>query len=436
MATADSSPSVLRVALWAPPLLVAGCILLLGVNVYLQDEWDAIGALLLATARNGWSWSQLWAPHNEHRLPLPRLLFALLHGHGPHLITGMLLQLAVMGVTFAVLYRTLLRPVLRTAGPSPTLWAALFSVLFFSLGQKENLFWNFQLAWALVVLGLVLAALGLQRQRLTWFLAGLGLCFLCSAHWVALLPLVVADALYRCWQARRTPALVTTVVAAAVRLAVLLVLLKVYLAGGPRSSLSTFFVYLGQHPLKVAEFFLSFVGNVHFWHGADPTAPLALLGGALFLALVGVLLWRGFLHPSDPATYVIAVMLLVATLVCIGRAPLAVARATDSRYQACTLFGWLALLASLLRSLGHKAWVRWLVLGCLFNVLLGSLSALRVRVIYDQPRERRGRDCQTEFLQRGLPLSRPECAQLVYPDPARQELLTRELAARQLLPAQ
>lgn len=432
-------------ALVVPPLVVAAAILLMGVNVYLQDEWDAIGQMLITRDKEGLSLALLWAPHNEHRMPLPRLLFLILHGRGPHLVLGMLLSLGVMGLSFLLLSRSLLRPVLDETSLSTTprlrvLLAALFSAMFFSFGQGENLFWNFQLAWALAVLGLLVAALGLHARRPPWFFAGLALCFLCSAHWVALLPVVVADGAYRIWQARTPPAgtprgsIAPALLMTTASVALLLLLLKIYVRGGPASPIGPFLKHAAAHPLDAARYFLTLLGNIHFWHGAGPTALLAPLCGVLFLGLCGVLLARGALRPTDPAFHLIALTLVLTSIICMGRAQqFGAEQALNSRYQACTMFGWFALLCTAQRVLGDKKWARLLVLGCLINVLLSSVSGLRIHAIHELPKQLRGQECQDELVREGKPLARPECEGLLYPVPARQQDLTVELARLRLL---
>lgn len=436
---ARDSGLLLWAGLFGPPIFVAVCILIFGVNVYVQDEWDAIAAMLVGASQKGWSVSLLWEPHNEHRLLLPRALFALLHGHGPHLVAGMLLSLAVMGLCFALLYRVLLRPALRETSLPPALIGALFSALFFSFGQKENLLWNFQLAWSIAICGFVLAALGLQAGRMSWFLCGLSLCYTSSAHWVALVPLVILDGGNRLWQTQRSRTRISNLWQAAARIGLLLLLFKLYVRDGATSPLGPFLRYAAQQPLSVAEYFLMLLGNVHAWPGVSPTAPLSLVGGALFLALASMLFLRGELRPdgrSGPAFYLIAGMLILAAIITMGRAPLGIAQALDSRYQACTLFGWFALLCTVLRTTGQTfsaRWARWLLLGCLVNIGIGSVNGLRIAALFDAPVRQRGLACQEALLRNGQPLTRPECAGLLHPAPARQEQLTRELHARDLL---
>lgn len=414
-------------------LLAALVIATLGVNAFKLDEWDAIVAWLLAVREQGYSVAILFYPHNEHRIPLPRLLFALLHGHGPHLVCGMLLSLAVMGVSFTLLYRRIVEPALRATPLPRGRLGFLLGALFFSFGQKENLLWNFQLAWSLAILGFVTAVLGLHGRRNSLFFGGLLLCYLCSAHWAALIPLGVFDSACRIARVRRGASRLPELGAAALRLLGLLGLLALYVRGTAHGSLAVFFDYATRHPLLTATYYLSLLGNIHAWHGPDFTAPLAPLGGLLFLGLLGYLWRRRLLRLHDPELYLMLAMMALVLLIALGRAHLGVHQALDSRYQPCTLFGWLALLSVLLRKLGTQRWVRRLVTGCLLNVLCASLCALGVVITFDSPNVKQGLKCQKEFLHQQLPLSRPECKGLLYPDSQRLTELTRAAARRGLL---
>ena len=67
--------------------------------------WDLLDwvVLYLQTGRTGDWWSYLWQPHNEHRIPISRLLLAvdieIFRGSGiPFLIFGALSQLAIVGI--------------------------------------------------------------------------------------------------------------------------------------------------------------------------------------------------------------------------------------------------------------------------------------------------------------------------------------------------
>jgi hypothetical protein len=416
-----------RLAAALPFVATAVVVAVLGVNVLKADEWDAIGAFLIDVKQHGLSLAALWAPHNEHRMPLPRLIFALLSWHGPHLVLGMLLSLAVLGLTFAALFRRFVEPALqatRTTSLRRSGLAMLFAALYFSFGQKENLLWNFQLAWSLALFGFVHAALALYDRRSGRFFAGLLLCYLCSAHFVALYPLALLDSGRRLARAHRTPSFWSEVVTAAGRLIALAALLLLYLRGAPHASLAALRVHAAAHPLQLVGYPLALLGNVHYWHGADPTAPLALLGGLLFIGLLVALWARGQLRLADPEAYLFVAMLSLIGVISIGRAAHGLHQALDSRYQPCTLFGWLVLLALVLRKSGQRAWVPKLVLVCLLNVQLASLSALRAAVVYDHAASARGLACQEALLHAQQTLDRSGCAGLLYPDPARQQALT------------
>src|SRR4051794_5713707 len=67
-----------------------------GSNVPSWDEWDMVPTL---TGEQPISATWLWSQHNEHRIPLPRLLFLLLnHVAGPDFRVMMFFNLLAMGV--------------------------------------------------------------------------------------------------------------------------------------------------------------------------------------------------------------------------------------------------------------------------------------------------------------------------------------------------
>lgn len=95
----------------------------------------------------------LWAQHNEHRLPLPRLIFFLLARVTDwNVLAEMWLSLGVVMVTFAgwwLIYR-------KTVGTS--LWGFVpIAWLVFSLGQWENILFGMQLGFYLQAFGTVFA---------------------------------------------------------------------------------------------------------------------------------------------------------------------------------------------------------------------------------------------------------------------------------------
>jgi hypothetical protein len=148
--------------------LVAGLQILIvrrfGVNVPFFDEWT-LPPLLAAFDRGELGLEGLLAQHGEHRILFSRLAFlATYQIFGDwNVLTNMAASALVVGLIAGVWAYTLAR--LR----SP-LWAILLSCLaFISPLQAENQIWGFQLAFYLLLLGVMIAVCAVAlRERVDW----------------------------------------------------------------------------------------------------------------------------------------------------------------------------------------------------------------------------------------------------------------------------
>ena len=91
--------------------------------------WDLLDWVVfyLQTGRTGDWWNYLWQPHNEHRIPISRLLLAvdieIFRGSGiPFLIFGALSQLAIVGI--------LIREIRLSSQPTELRLVAIAAVIF------------------------------------------------------------------------------------------------------------------------------------------------------------------------------------------------------------------------------------------------------------------------------------------------------------------
>jgi hypothetical protein len=127
-------------------VLTAGLVALVlryGVNVPYLDEWPMTAAL--AGQDPLWPWA--WAWHNEHLLPLPRLLFWALFQVGQDLRLAMLVSVAV----WSGLTRLLMSTARRLRG-GPAFADAAFPLLLLHPGQAENVLMSYQIGFALSAL--------------------------------------------------------------------------------------------------------------------------------------------------------------------------------------------------------------------------------------------------------------------------------------------
>jgi hypothetical protein len=164
--------------------LAAAC----GRNVPFQDEWEVVPEVAGARPVTP-AW--LWAQHNDHRIPLPKLLLMLQYRLSDYdLRVGMVINALGLAVLAAALVGTARKVRGRTSYAD-----AFFPLMLLHWGHFENLLFGWQIAFILstmlagAFLMLVVRQSGPLRLR-TAALAGgcLVLLPLCGANGVALVP--------------------------------------------------------------------------------------------------------------------------------------------------------------------------------------------------------------------------------------------------------
>ena len=134
-------------------------VLVLGSNAPYADEWEFVPALVGEEPLGPW----LWMQHNEHRLPLPRLLYFTLFQVTHDFRTGMLLQVLLL----SAMSLGLMQLTARLRGKPQ--WAdAFFPVSLLHLGHWENFIMGYQICFtlfAVFVTGLVVVALRTTREN-------------------------------------------------------------------------------------------------------------------------------------------------------------------------------------------------------------------------------------------------------------------------------
>src|SRR5271166_871089 len=136
------------------PLLL---IILNGINVPFQDEY-ALAAVIKAIRLDQASFATLWAPHNEHRILVPRVIFSILIPvTGWNSVALMVASWAIITGAALFLYYCFAR---IFDSSKPRLWLLTVGIsflIFFSPIQRENWLWAFQLAFFLVQVGVILS---------------------------------------------------------------------------------------------------------------------------------------------------------------------------------------------------------------------------------------------------------------------------------------
>jgi hypothetical protein len=106
-------------------------------NIPIQEDWHVIPAF---TGHQSHFWQWLWKQNNEHRVPVPKLIYVGLLKLWPDFRVGMIFSLVVAAAISAAFIVVLRRIRGRTR------WTdAFFPVAFLHLGHWENLGWSWEL---------------------------------------------------------------------------------------------------------------------------------------------------------------------------------------------------------------------------------------------------------------------------------------------------
>jgi hypothetical protein len=196
-ATSGVLPRAL-LALWALLTLMALAFVAgVGTNAPYADEWDFVPGLLNGEPLGPW----LWERHNEHRLPLPRLVWYALFQVTHDFRTGMFVQVAILSALALALMR--FAALLRGA---PHVADAFFPISLLHIGHWENWVMGYQLCFALfAALGAGLIAVALRiapANRFRFGAVAAALLLLLALTHGAGIAVVPPVALWLAWLAR------------------------------------------------------------------------------------------------------------------------------------------------------------------------------------------------------------------------------------------
>ena len=359
---------------WA--LLLAGVLVYIRVfstNVPYYDEYSMVGPL---TGDQPLTLSYLWSQHNEHRIPLPRLLYLgvtrLAHGD---FRAGMYANALLL----AFLAAGMIRAARRLRGGT-TYADAFFPLALLHIGHADSLLASFQVAFtsAAFLTCCLLWLILRSRQPLSTrsALAG-GVCLmllpLCGAHGLPLVPPLALWFALWAWRDRQTPGGVRRLALVLVLTAASLFLVVFYFRGFQKTA---------YHPpspgwrdtLQVAVEFLTMgagVGVARLWPYAGYMLAAVLVAGPVVLARR---LWQ---QPRERVCGLglglfLAGMAGLAAAIGYGRAGLGMELGFSLRYTTLAAPAFCGLY-----SLGEVAGTAWFA-RCLQMGLFTCLAAMLV----------------------------------------------------------
>lgn len=221
---------ILLLVLWAVLTLVAAVyVLTCGFNTPVIDEWEFVAVLVGEEPWGPW----LWAQHNEHRLPLPKLLYFAQFRITHDFRSGMLFVVALQ----SALSLGLMRFAVRLRG-RPDWSDAFFPISLLHIGQWENYLLGYQICFALftvLVSGLIMVVIRATRE--SSFRSGIAggillfLVALTGGSGLALVPPVVCWMIYMAvleWRAGATGRALTLIGTALVPVLYVVIYLGTY----------------------------------------------------------------------------------------------------------------------------------------------------------------------------------------------------------------
>ncbi|HEY2215694.1 MAG TPA: hypothetical protein VGH31_11600, partial [Acidimicrobiales bacterium] len=193
-------------------------------NIPIYEDWELVPAL---TGHQGHFWGWLWAQNNEHRVPLPKLIYLGLLKIWPDFRVGMIFSIVLLAVVAAgfIIFMRRLRGHTRYTD-------AFFPVVLLNLGHWQNLGWSWELQFvvATALACGVLMGVVWPRELSTSRALALGVCMVAIPFTGATaLPFALVVALALIPRLRRAPPSARAVLASSI--VITLVVTVLYFVG-------------------------------------------------------------------------------------------------------------------------------------------------------------------------------------------------------------
>jgi hypothetical protein len=321
------------------------------------DQWNFVNSLMLSNGHL--SLAQLWALHNEHRIPWEKLaMYADLTAFGGRNISLLLESYLLQGAG-ALFLIWIFRRYNRNNLPAWLTASGLFLFAAFYPIQIENFYWGFQAAFVTLPLAAAVSiAAAIQHSEaaasrdsspwISWPLTiSLGAAFVAEtslASGILLWPL-----LFLLSFVLRMSAKSKYVIAAVGTFATGLFLWGFHSPGNTSNPVESF-----RHPIAVGKFVRATLGWT--WDSAPPTGDLWPTLAQLCAMIAGLVVVAAFLRVAFSAQpdklqlfFLANAVYLLTTLfvIALGRINLGITQAIASRYQTIALTFWASFAALL-----------------------------------------------------------------------------------------
>jgi hypothetical protein len=321
--------------LMTPPVLLLYYIGAFGVNMIFWDDWQNV-SLVQKAMNNSLSFSDLFAQHNEHRMPFPNYIMTLIEILTQYnMIAVMLFSWILICLTGIFIFQTYRR---HFKWNSYTFLLLIFLpvlLLLFSFRQWGSILWAITSQIYLMIFGVVASFSLLDRSKDVdiWFTLSLLSAILASFSFFAGLA-VWPVGLFQIIITKRRNGFRQITSWGVVSVGVLIT----YFWGWVRPAYHPSLDYIFSHPIDAARYFFAFMGSLF----GDSVTISEALGLATFLIVVSVLVYA---HKSKTlrSNCIWFSLVLFATFfslfITVGRSGFGVEQALSSRYTPVTSLG-------------------------------------------------------------------------------------------------
>jgi hypothetical protein len=329
--SATMKKNVVSIVIILPIICTFYYVYIYGITIPYWDQWELV-PLLEKMYNHTLSLADLWAQHNEHRIIFPQIVMLILARLSNwnifvELCANMVLAILILLFLLSILHNTI--------KPTSPFLKIFISMMVFSMVQRENWEWGWQIQMFMSVLGSVIAIWAANK----WQGKAIGLIVIIPAAilssysfnsglltWLAVL---VVFLLQKKWELKHIIILVSACIATVV----------LYYYKYTKPSIHPSVLFFMSHPLIYARYVLTYLGGSLSWNNYGCMAVTII---SLFLISLAIFNhWRfdkQKLQKLAPWLGLALYACMAACATALGRAGFGWQQALSSRYTTISLF--------------------------------------------------------------------------------------------------
>ena len=133
-----------------------------GVNIIYQDEWSFVN-LVRQHKSNGLSISDLFTPHNEHRIFFPRLFYIIMLPISDMNSKFFMFVNAILVIVEFICIFSVAKKQYHFSYSKIPVWLIIIPLFVFSLRQSRNLLWGFQIAFYMTLIASIISLYFIEK---------------------------------------------------------------------------------------------------------------------------------------------------------------------------------------------------------------------------------------------------------------------------------